>query len=129
MLTEKLKPIDCAQFMTAYRRIGIFDIELFYGLEGAFIRRIEEADGQTLVTMFIAHVSWAKEIVNQCLVKKSQDRRVYTYFKKYNEEYYEKLAIQLLRNINEINLKGILLVLAHGNQAHLKKRSNSRLIY
>lgn len=36
------------------------------------------------------------------------------------------MVVNLIRNINEINLKGIFLVLAHGNMAHLKKRSNVR---
>lgn len=115
--------------MAAYCRIGLFDVDLFYGLETSFIRKIEQADGQTLVTMFVAHANWAEYLVKQCLEEKSQKRRVYTYFKNYNEEFYEKLAINLVRSFNEINLKGIFMVLAHGNKAHLKKRSNIRLIY
>lgn len=38
------------------------------------------------------------------------------------------IAVNLLRNLNEINLKGLFLVLAHGNMAHLKKRDNVRLM-
>ena len=34
----------------------------------------------------------------------------------------------MARNINEINLKGVILVLAHGNMAHLKKRENMRIM-
>lgn len=53
---------------------------------------------------------------------------MYNYFKKYNEELYEHLAVNLQRSIKEINLKGIFLVLAHGNMAHLKRRNNMRLM-
>ena len=38
-----LKPIDSAMFMTAFCRVGIFDVELFEVLEGAFIKKIDEA--------------------------------------------------------------------------------------
>jgi len=55
-----------------------------------------------------------------------QPRRVYNYFKKYNEIFYEHMIVNLIRNSNEINLKGVFLVLAHGNMAHLKRRSNIR---
>lgn len=67
-------------------------------------------------------------MIEQCLVLKNQPRRVYNYFKKYNEELQEHLIVNLTRNINEINLKGIFLVLAHGNVAHLKRRNNVRLL-
>lgn len=36
------------------------------------------------------------------------------------------MIVNLIRNISEINLKGVFLVLAHGNMAHLKKRTNIR---
>ena len=36
--------------------------------------------------------------------------------------------MNLQRNISEINLKGIFLVLAQGNVAHLKRRNNVRLL-
>jgi hypothetical protein len=36
--------------------------------------------------------------------------------------------VNLQRNISEINLKGIFLVLAQGNVAHLKRRNNVRLL-
>lgn len=38
------------------------------------------------------------------------------------------MIVNLIRNISEINLKGIFLVLAHGNVAHLKRRNNVRLL-
>ena len=59
---------------------------------------------------------------------KKQPRRVYNYFKRYNEELYEHLVVNLVRNLSDINLKGVFLVLAHGNMAHLKRRSNVRLM-
>ena len=67
-------------------------------------------------------------MISQCLVEKKQPRRVYNYFKKYNEEFYMHLATNLEQKISEINLKGVFLVLAHGNMAHLKRRTNIRLM-
>ena len=67
-------------------------------------------------------------MIDECLVKKTQVRRSYNYFKKYNEEFYQHMAVNLIRNIKDINLKAILLVLANGNIAHIKQRSNMRLM-
>jgi hypothetical protein len=53
---------------------------------------------------------------------------VFKTFQKYNETFYEKIAVNLIRNADEINLKGTLLALVHGNVAHLKKRENIRLM-
>jgi hypothetical protein len=50
-------------------------------------------------------------------------------FKKYNAEFYEKITVNLIRNASEINLKGTLLALVHGNVAHLKRRDNMRLMF
>ena len=54
-----LSPLDCAQFMTAFCRVKLFDPELFEVLEHCFTKRIDEATGETLVTMFVSHASWA----------------------------------------------------------------------
>lgn len=56
-------------------------MELFEVLESVFIKRIEEAEGETLVTMFTTHASWAQNMIEECLVKKIQPRRVYNTFK------------------------------------------------
>jgi hypothetical protein len=116
--------------MTAFARVRLFEgnLDLFETLERHFVKNVDFASGETLVTLFTAHSSWAAHMVEQCLVLKKQPRRVYNYFKKYNEELYEHLAVNLQRNISDINLKGVFLVLAHGNMAHLKKRSNVRLM-
>ena len=94
--------------------------------------------------MYTSHAVWGQHMIEQCLVLscavprqhmieldtvlKNQPRRVYNYFKKYNEELQEHLIVNLTRNLSEINLKGIFLVLAHGNVAHLKRRNNVRLL-
>lgn len=49
--------------MTAYCRVGILDLELFEVLENAFIRNIDHASGETLVTMFTSHAVWAQNMV------------------------------------------------------------------
>jgi hypothetical protein len=49
--------------MTAYCRVGIFDFELFEILENVFIKNIDKASGETLVTMFTSHASWAQNMI------------------------------------------------------------------
>ena len=39
---------------------------------------------------------------------------------------FEKLIAQLLQNIDEVNLKGVMLVLVNGQVVHLRKRDNIR---
>ena len=92
----KVKPIDCAQLMTAFCRVKMFDAELLDVLEHLFISRIDEAFGQTLTTMFISHAAWASEMIDQCLIQKAHPRKVYNFFKQYNEIFYEKLALNLI---------------------------------
>ena len=38
------------------------------------------------------------------------------------------MAVNLIRKVDEINVKGALLVLGFGNMSHFKKRSNTRLM-
>lgn len=45
--------------MTAFCRVGIFDVDFLEILETIFIKRIDEASGETLVTMFTSHAAWA----------------------------------------------------------------------
>jgi hypothetical protein len=49
--------------MTAYCRVAIFDVELFEVLEHAFVKKIDHATGETLVTMFTSHASWAQNMI------------------------------------------------------------------
>jgi hypothetical protein len=58
---EQLTPLDCAQLMTAYCRNKLFDdnFDLFDLLERSFVRHIDDATGETLVTMFTSHASFA----------------------------------------------------------------------
>ena len=78
--------------------------------------------------MYCAHSSWVNGMVDECLVKKEQDKIVIKTFLKYNEAFLEKIIVNLIRNSDEINLKGIMLVLVHGNLAHVKRNSNMRLM-
>lgn len=115
--------------MTAFVRAEMFkEVELLESLEAKFIERVDTADGATLVTMFNAHCHWANHIVDETLIKKNQARRVYKVFKKYNDSFYEHVAVNLTRNSEDINLKGSMLVLCNGNVSHLKKRDNIRIM-
>ena len=51
---------------------------------------------------------------------------MYKTFKKYSDEVFEKLITRLLQTIEEINLKGVMLVLVNGQVVHLRKRDNIR---
>ena len=57
-----LKAIDCAQIMTSFCRLELYDRELFYLLQNNFYAGIKEGNvnSQTLITMFIAHQSWSQ---------------------------------------------------------------------
>lgn len=50
-------------------------------------------------------------------------------FKKYNAAFCQKIITCLTRNVQEMNLKGVLLTLVHGNVAHLKTRDNIRAMF
>ena len=59
-----MEAIDCAQFMTSFCRIGIFDINLFYLLEMNVLKHLKanhvQDDVETLITLFCAHQAWNK---------------------------------------------------------------------
>jgi hypothetical protein len=46
------------------------EVVLFEALEAQFLRRIDEVEGTTIVTMFCAHASWANNLIDECLIKK-----------------------------------------------------------
>ncbi len=58
-----LYPLDCAQLMTAFCRVQLFDFELMEHLERTFVRHIDLASGETLVTMFTSHAAWAAHMI------------------------------------------------------------------
>ena len=87
---SSLAPIDCAMFMTAYCRGNMFkEVELLESLQASFLTKIDEANGQTLVTMLNAHAAWATHIIDETLIKKKQKRGVYKTFKKYSDSVFE----------------------------------------
>lgn len=116
--------------MAGFARANMFnEVDLLETLESQFTTHIDKADGPTTVTIFCAHAAWAAHLIDECLIKKSQPVKVFKLFKKYNAEFYEKITVNLIRNASEINLKGTLLALVHGNVAHLKRRDNMRLMF
>lgn len=124
-----LKPIDCAMFVKAFTDAKMFrEIELLESLQAAFLSKIDEASGEDLVAILIAHHKWGTFIVEQTIEKRKQRRRVYTVFKKYSDEVFERLGKALINSANQINVKGIFYVLIHGKGPYLKKRSNMRLM-
>ncbi|CDW89579.1 UNKNOWN [Stylonychia lemnae] len=120
--------VDCAQFMTAFAKVEIFDFELFESLESVFLSQIDQARGETLVTMYLSHGALSQDMIKQCFIEKRQKRRFWNLYKKYNEEFQGQLIKALINRIEDINIKGVFLIMAHGNVAHLKKRDNIRLM-
>ena len=92
-----LKPIDCAMFMAAFSRAEIFDDPaLQESLLACFIERVDEADGETVVTILNAHAEWCHHIIDTVLIKKKQPKRVYSYFIKYNDQVLAKVIPRLI---------------------------------
>ena len=124
-----LKPIDCAMFAKAFTDAKMFrEVELLESLQAAFLSRIDEASGEDLVAILIAHQKWGTFIVEETIEKRNQRRRVYTVFKKYSDEVFERLGRALINSADQINVKGIFYCLIHGKGPYLKKRSNMRLM-
>ena len=51
--------------MTAFCRVKLFEdnLDLFELVERHFVRNIDQASGETLVTMFTSHASWAQHMI------------------------------------------------------------------
>jgi hypothetical protein len=60
---------------------------------------------------------------------KKQKLRVFKVFRQYHDAFVEHLIINLIRNVDELNLKGVMLVMVNGNIKGMKRRSNSRLMH
>mmetsp|Transcript_15399 Transcript_15399/g.10784 ORF Transcript_15399/g.10784 Transcript_15399/m.10784 type:complete len:93 (+) Transcript_15399:1064-1342(+) len=88
MLAKTIKPIDCAMLMTSFCRVEMYDLDFLRLLESIFIEQILDADGETLVTMFNAHASWSRHIIDETFIKRKQKKRVFNMFKKYTEQFY-----------------------------------------
>lgn len=59
-LEKTLKPLDCAQLMSAFCKVKLFEgnLDLFELLERHFVKYIDQATGETLVTMYTSHAVW-----------------------------------------------------------------------
>jgi len=68
-----LKPVDCAHLMSAFCKVKLFEhnLDLFELLQRQFVKYIDHASGETLVTMYTSHANWGMYMIEECLVKKS----------------------------------------------------------
>ena len=68
-----LSPLDCAQLMSAFCKVKLFDanLDLFELLERQFVKYIDQATGETLVTMYTSHAVWGQHMIEECLVNKT----------------------------------------------------------
>lgn len=63
--------LDNALLLSTFCRSSVFDMEFLQLLESMFLDKIHEATGETLVAVFLSHKAWAKDMIDQCLKKKS----------------------------------------------------------
>lgn len=103
-----MKPVDCAQFLTAFARVEMFDFELFEFLELQLVKNLHEANGQTLVTVLLAHSALCQNVIKECFVQKIHKRRFWNLFKNFNEEFLCTIIKALTAHLPEINLRGVL---------------------
>jgi hypothetical protein len=74
---SRLQALDCAQIMTAFCKIGLFDNELFYLLEKQFYNDLiseSKVSLQSVITMYCSHQSWSTYMVETCLEEDKKKR-------------------------------------------------------
>lgn len=125
-----MDPREISFFMTSFCRAQMFEEQkLLETLEAHFLRKIEETDGTTLTTIFAAHSNWNRYMLDECLIKKSKSSKVFDDFRVFSLFFYEKCVEKLLQHVDEINLKGVCLVLVQGHIIHLKRKHLIRLMF
>ena len=67
---QELEPLSISSFMVAFSKVGIFDFDLYEALENSFVKQIDLANGETLVTFFNSHAALSYHTIEECLVKK-----------------------------------------------------------
>ena len=68
-------------------------------------------------------------MLEECLLKKSKSTKFFDDFRVFSLFFYEKCVDKLLQHVDEINLKGICLVLVQGNIIHLKRKNLIRKMF
>ncbi len=92
------------------------------------MERIDEADGETLVTILCAHAEWCHHMIDTVLIKKRQPKRVYRYFIRYNDQVLARVLPKLIEKADTINARGALMMLINGRLWSGKKRDNCRMM-
>ena len=126
--TAFLEPIDCAQLMTAFCRSEIFDHETLYLLQHNFMLGKKQSS-ETLITMYCAHQTWVQHMKQECESEKNHKlQKQYSKFK--NESLtFQKQMLDALLSSEDLNIKGIFLILSQPDPGQVKKRENKRLIF
>jgi len=60
-----------------------------------------------MVTTLLAHSAFSQQMIKECFIEKIHKRTFWNTFKKYNEEFLEKLIVNLASRAHEINLRGV----------------------
>ena len=97
--------------MTAFCRTEVFDLDVLYLLQLNFELGIDQ-NFETLVTMYCAHQSWIQYMKNQCENDRNHSIiKHYSRFKK-NALKFQKHILTKILELDEVNIKGIFLVLS-----------------
>lgn len=115
--------------MAAFSRSEFFgDPALQESLIACFIERLSEADGPTMVTFLNAYAAWCHHIIEKTLVNKSQPKRVYKTFQRYNDNVLLQVLKNLIERSDTINARGAIMMLINGRLWSHKKRDNLRMM-
>lgn len=79
--------------------------------------------------MFCAHTSWANYMIDECLLKKKITLKEYKDFGNKNHYFFGKAIVNLIKHVDDLDLKGTLLALANGSVAYLKFKDMMGLMH
>ena len=110
---SKLRPIDCAQFMTAFARLGFLNEELFIFLENHYNMHMlttkNAISSETHITMLCAHLKMGSQSLESSI--------------------FQKRILQILANRSDLNIKGVFLILSQTYMFQGKSQEISNIMF
>ena len=94
-----LNPIDCAQIMQGFTSCRFIYHDLFYMLQYHFIRHLRERpqsiNTRTLTSMYLAHYTWARELVMSAREGNKQLKEMLPEFRNYSKQLMNEILRQI----------------------------------